>query len=162
MPSKSLHQACLVLLLKDKKILLAMKKRGFGKGFWNGTGGKLELGETALASAIRETQEEIGVTPKNLQKVADNTFYFPEETGWSIHVVVFVATEWEGEPQETEEMAPQWFDRDKVPYDQMWEDDIHWLPQVLEGRTIKGEYWFDKDQKLMRWDTVDFEFSDEK
>jgi hypothetical protein len=38
-PSK---QATLLFLIKDQKILLAMKKRGFGKGRWNGVGGKPE------------------------------------------------------------------------------------------------------------------------
>ena len=51
----------LCLLIKDNKILLPIKKRGFGKGKNNGVGGKLEDGETELEAMIRETKEEIGV-----------------------------------------------------------------------------------------------------
>ena len=40
---------------------------GLGAGKINAPGGKLEAGETALAAAIRETQEEIGVTPLALE-----------------------------------------------------------------------------------------------
>ncbi len=146
MPSNlNLRQASLVFLLKNKKILLAMKKRGFGQGRFNGTGGKLEPGETALESAIRETQEEIGVTPQNLKQVADLNFYLPDV---QVHVTAFITTQWTGEPHETEEMAPQWFDQDKIPFDQLWQDDIHWLPKVLKGETVKGEFWFDKEDKL--------------
>ena len=29
---------------------------------------------------------------------------------------VFQVTEWEGEPHETEEMAPQWFNNEDIPY----------------------------------------------
>lgn len=38
--------ATLCYLLKDDQVLLAMKKRGFGEGKWNGPGGKVEKGET--------------------------------------------------------------------------------------------------------------------
>jgi 8-oxo-dGTP diphosphatase/8-oxo-dGTP diphosphatase/2-hydroxy-dATP diphosphatase len=34
-------QTTLLLGLKDNKLLLAMKKRGFGAGKYNGVGGKL-------------------------------------------------------------------------------------------------------------------------
>jgi hypothetical protein len=34
------------LMRKGDKILLAKKKRGFGAGWWNGYGGKLQSGET--------------------------------------------------------------------------------------------------------------------
>eukprot|EP00056_Hartaetosiga_gracilis_P017259 m.6783 g.6783 ORF g.6783 m.6783 type:complete len:151 (-) comp5533_c0_seq1:454-906(-) len=40
-----------------KRILLGMKKRGFGKGKFNGFGGKLEKGETVEEAAVRELQE---------------------------------------------------------------------------------------------------------
>ena len=37
-----MRQSTLCLLLKEKEILLAMKKRGFGAGKCNGVGGKIE------------------------------------------------------------------------------------------------------------------------
>lgn len=51
------------ILIKDEKILLA--KRSFGKhlgGFWEFPGGKLEKGEVAADSLIRELKEEFGIT----------------------------------------------------------------------------------------------------
>ena len=53
----------LLFLIKDdsQEILLAMKKRGFGEGKFNCTGGKIEEGETIPQAAIREAKEEIGV-----------------------------------------------------------------------------------------------------
>jgi hypothetical protein len=42
-------QTTLVLLFNDQgQILLAMKKRGFGVGKWNGAGGKIHEGETVI------------------------------------------------------------------------------------------------------------------
>lgn len=150
--SETLRQATLVFLVKEGEVLLAMKKRGFGKGRWNGVGGKPEEGDTSLEfTAIRECQEEILVTPKSLVKVAVFDFYFPPEKsakGWDQQVTVYLCDEWEGEPRETDEMAPKFFKQDKVPYDEMWPDDILWLPRILEGEKLQGEFRFDDDDNV--------------
>ncbi|HAM37373.1 TPA: hypothetical protein DCP42_01480, partial [Patescibacteria group bacterium] len=65
-----LRQSTLCFLIRDDEILLAMKKRGFGKDRWNGVGGKPDGEETILETAIRETQEEIEVTPNDMEVVA--------------------------------------------------------------------------------------------
>src|ERR1043165_611084 len=57
------QRANLCFVIRGRKILLIRKKRGLGAGKFNGPGGRIEDGETPLASAIRETEEEIGVTP---------------------------------------------------------------------------------------------------
>ena len=43
----------LVMIMKNDKILLGMKKRGFGVNRWNGFGGKLQPGESILDAAKR-------------------------------------------------------------------------------------------------------------
>jgi 8-oxo-dGTP pyrophosphatase MutT (NUDIX family) len=46
--------------LNDRgEVLLAMKKRGFGAGKWNGVGGKVQEGEDIVVAALREIKEEI-------------------------------------------------------------------------------------------------------
>ncbi|MEK7504190.1 MAG: hypothetical protein AAB550_01680 [Patescibacteria group bacterium] len=90
-----MKQATLCFLVKDNQILLAMKKRGFGVGKWNGVGGKVN-----------------------------------------------------------EEMKPQWFDIDKIPYDKMWVDDIYWLPKALDGQKLRGRFVFDKDQKMIEHELI--------
>ena len=50
----------LVFLREDGRVLLGMKKRGFGAGKWNGFGGKVETGETITEAAVREVKEECG------------------------------------------------------------------------------------------------------
>lgn len=143
----------LVYLFKEDKVLLAMKKRGFGAGKLNGVGGKLEEGETILQAAVRETQEEIGVDLKeeNLKKVAVINFKFLEESGnvkeeQDVHV--FFANEFSGEPTETEEMKPEWFLISEAPYDKMWEDDQHWLPLAFSGRTLEARAEFTPENKI--------------
>ncbi|HSH17773.1 MAG TPA: 8-oxo-dGTP diphosphatase [Candidatus Saccharimonadales bacterium] len=141
----------LVFLIEGKNILLAMKKRGFGSGRWNGIGGKIEPGETVEQALVRETQEEIGVTPLQYLPAGYHEFKFPDGTA-DMHVHVFVCNRWDGEPVETEEMAPRWFSFDAIPYDDMWQDDRYWLPQVLQGKTVHGTFTFDEHDNMLDHD----------
>ena len=128
-----------------------MKKRGFGAGLWNGIGGKVALGETIELAAQREASEEIGIKIIQAKKAALLHFYFPQDPkkkGWNQDVHVFLVSKWEGEPQETEEMRPQWFGIPKIPFEAMWSDDPHWLPKVLAGEIILGWFSFDDNNKV--------------
>jgi 8-oxo-dGTP pyrophosphatase MutT (NUDIX family) len=148
-----MQQASLLFLMKPGSILLAMKKRGFGVGHWNGVGGKPEGDETISQTAIRECKEEIYVTPKAIKERGRLNFYFPEtKKHWEQQVVVFTCEEWEGEPTESEEMAPKWFDIDKIPYDKMWVDDVLWLPKVIKGEYVKGNFYFGENEKLLKYE----------
>lgn len=140
----------LLFLLRDEEILLAMKKRGFGANLLNGVGGKLDPGETVEQAAIRECEEEIGVTPQDIKKVAELNFEFADSNPPQpdMYVTTFVTRSWRGEPTETEEMAPVWYPRNAIPYDKMWEDDQYWLPEVLKGNSVNGNFVFDANNKL--------------
>src|SRR5687767_7036372 len=118
--NKPLRQATLVFLVKDNQILLAMKKRGFAEGKWNGVGGKKNDNETIDEAARRETFEEIGVKVTKLNKVASLNFYFLEKPEWEQQVIAYLVNNWGGDPKESEEMAPRWFDINKIPYKEMW------------------------------------------
>lgn len=157
-----MKQVTLVFLIREGEILLAMKKRGFGKGKWNGVGGKVELNESLEQAAFRETREEIGVLiePADLLKVADIKFYFPfvpADKGYNEQVTVFLTNRWTREPIESEEMRPQWFNTKKIPFNQMWSDDKLWLPEVLRGRKILAEFTFDKNEKVEKFKITDLD-----
>lgn len=158
---KPLKKCTLCLLRKDNQILLAMKKRGFGMGKWNGVGGKKNENETIKEAAVRETQEEIGVLLKKFSQVATLNFYFPSapnEENWNQQVHVYLVDEWEGDPTESEEMAPKWFNFKNIPFDSMWKDDIHWLPKTLNGNLLTGHFMFDKDQNLEEFEITEGSF----
>lgn len=140
----------LLYLIKNNEILLGLKKRGFGEGRFNGIGGKAEKGESIEACMVREAQEEIGITPTKFEKVADIVFdeYFKGEPTL-MHVHIFFADEWQGEPVESEEIKPKWFKKDKLPYDQMWPNDTFWMPQVIRGEKVIAKFVLDeKDQVI--------------
>lgn len=138
-------------------MLLAMKKRGFGKGRWNGYGGKPNPGENIIDTAVRETQEEICVTPTQFTQVATLDFHFPPAKaaqGFDQQAVIYLCTDWEGEPTETEEMAPKWFRMTDLPYKDMWPDDPLWLPRVLAGEKLRACFYFDDDDQVIKHEVV--------
>lgn len=139
----------LCLATKEDRILLGMKKRGFGAGRWNGFGGKVEPGETIEEGARRETLEECGVTIIAMEKVGIHEFEFTNKRGDILEVHVFRIDAWTGEPQETEEMRPQWFTTDAIPYDAMWPDDIHWLPVFLAGKKFRTKFLFGEGDSVL-------------
>ena len=140
----------LLYVVNGNKVLLAEKKRGFGSGLYNGAGGKVDAGETVEQAMIRETQEEWGITPVKYEQVALNSFEVMHKGERSLAVVhIFIATEYIGQPQETDEMKPVWFDTNEIPYDRMWASDPFWLPRVLKGEKVKGNYVFDDKNKVV-------------
>ncbi len=140
----------LLFLRRDDEILLAMKKEGFGAGRWNGVGGKVEEGESIEEALVRESQEEITVTPLSHEKVADIRFdeYLKGERTL-MHVHVFTASDWTGEPTETDEMAPKWFKIDDIPYATMWPDDPYWLPLVLQGKKVSADFQLNEKDDII-------------
>ncbi len=132
------------------EICLAMKKRGFGVGRWNGAGGKVAAHETIENAARRETIEEIAIVPRKIEKIAELTFSFPDKPEWDQVVHAYFCGEWQGEPAESEEMAPRWFKTADIPYAQMWPDDIFWLPLALDGKLIRAQFVFGEKDAILK------------
>ena len=61
-----MKQATLCLLVKDNEILLAMKKRGFGVGKWNGVGGKIDYDK------VNKFKEIINTIKRNIKNERRN------------------------------------------------------------------------------------------
>jgi len=136
----------LVFLFRDNKILLARKKRSFGVGKWNGYGGKLEGDETSIQGVIRELEEEstLKLGEELFKEVGCIDFYFDDKKEWNQKVIIYRVDDFGGEPQETEEMIPKWFELDKIPYEEMWKGDDEWVSLIIEGKRVKGEIHFSK------------------
>lgn len=153
-----MKQVTLIFLVKKSggaitEICLAMKKRGFGTGMWNGVGGKVEGDESLEMAAAREAQEEIGVAVGPLTKVAEIAFFHVPKPEWNQTMHVYTAESWSGEPTEGEEMKPQWYTVDTLPYDSMWPDDAIWVPKVLAGEFVRGEGRFAENMQIT-WHTL--------
>lgn len=98
-----------VLVIKNGKVLTGVRKSDFHPFTICGAGGHIEEGETPEQAAIRETQEEFGITPTELYPLTVRTG-LAEEYGVPAY---FLCTEYDGEPRcddHSEMVAPQMSD----------------------------------------------------
>ncbi|MDD5433070.1 MAG: 8-oxo-dGTP diphosphatase [Candidatus Pacebacteria bacterium] len=138
----------LCVIHQHPKVLLAMKKRGFGQGRWNGLGGKVQDGETIEQAANREAFEEANIKLGELQKMGVIEFSWKTKPD-ILQVHIFKAESFWGIPTETEEMKPAWFDVNQIPYSKMWQDDIYWMPLFLENQKFLGKFVFDDQDNIL-------------
>ena len=144
---KKLLTLCIVH--EPSRVLLGMKKRGFGAGRWNGFGGKLEEGETIEDATRREIFEEAGIVAHELEKRGILEFEFVK-SGDILEVHLFRVNDYSGTPTESEEMKPAWFPVDEIPFDTMWPDDKHWFPLFLAGKKFKGKFVFGENDVILQ------------
>ena len=146
----------LCLVHNHPRVLLGMKKRGFGAGRWNGFGGKIQGEETIEEAARREMLEEAGIELRDIEKRGIIEFEFqgnPE----ILEVHIFRSENFEGEPTESEEMKPAWYHVDEVPFEEMWPDDIHWFPLFLGGKKFKGKFLFGPGDSILEQELLEVE-----
>ena len=135
----------------NREVLLIKKKRGLGKGLWNGVGGKLNPGEELEDAARREFEEETSVILGEIEKIGELMF---DLNGERFLVHVFISDSCEGEPAETEEAMPSWFHISEIPYDEMWEDDRIWMERVLNPEPFRFYARFESG-KMKDWELME-------
>lgn len=146
---KKIFTLCYIQHYENDGVLLGLKKRGLGAGFWSGFGGKVEEGESIEAAMAREVKEEAGIEPLVISKQGILDFHLAGSPS-ILEVHVFLAKNYSGQLRETEEMKPGWFSRAVLPYDQMWPGDRHWLPLLLENKHFRGEIHYGEKGELLR------------
>jgi 8-oxo-dGTP diphosphatase/2-hydroxy-dATP diphosphatase len=122
-----------------REILLGMKKRGFGAGKWNGFGGKFDGNEDIHECAQRELFEESCIQCSEFEQTG---FMIYEMGDKLMPVHVLQCWKFTGNPIESDEMKPQWFEEDSLPFNSMWVDDPHWFPYLLGRKPFLGRYFF--------------------
>lgn len=150
---KKLFTAVFVFDVDKQRLLLGLKKRGFGSGKWDGFGGKVEANESIENAAIRELNEECGLSVKAVTLPSSNGLKFAginyikfigSPIVFENHIFKIDYSMTEGVVTESDEMKPQWFDYADIPYDQMWNDERHWFPSLLKNDvTFTGHYTFE-------------------
>lgn len=106
-----------VYIVREKKILMGLRKGGYRAGEWCAPGGKLELYEDLLVCAMRETREESGVEVKNIRFVGI-TNDLDSENG-SHYLTIALRADWKSgearllEPDKFEKW--EWFAWESLP-----------------------------------------------
>lgn len=105
-----------VMILKDGKVLLALRKGSHGEGEYAFPGGHFEYSESFEGCARRETKEECGIEIENIRflYLANVKQYAPKH-----YVHIGLVADWKsGEPEllEPEKSGPWgWYELDKLP-----------------------------------------------
>ena len=123
------------------RVLMGLKKTGFGLGRVVTLGGHIEAGETPEQAAVREVEEESGVQVReaDLQRAGTIEWIFPAQPGLDMSTILFRAHRWDGEPVETDEILPAWYPAGEMPYARMWPDSALWMPRLLAGEYFDAE-----------------------
>ena len=79
---------------------------------WEFVGGKVEPGETKEQALIRECREELAITLSVGDVFMDVTHEYPDIT---VHLTLFNATIFEGDPQKLEHNDIQWITPREIP-----------------------------------------------
>ncbi|MGV8883625.1 MAG: 8-oxo-dGTP diphosphatase [Rhodoglobus sp.] len=147
-----MYDVCVVYILRSqpdgtREVLLGRKKTGLGIGHFVAPGGKLEAGESPVDAAVREVEEEVGLTldAASLRLVGELIYPFPHKPQLSQRSWVFLADAPDGEPVESNELVPEWMPVAELPLDAMWDDAKHWLPQALDGVEVRATFVFGPD-----------------
>ena len=141
----------IAIVHQHPRVLLAMKKRGFGAGKYNGLGGGQDDNESLEETAYREAFEEGGIKIKDYMLVGKIRYSFgSDEQDHLVHF--FRVSEFDGEPVETEEMVPEWFHVDSIPYERMWKNDSLWFPYFLDGKMFSGYIRMSKNGETLEYE----------
>lgn len=142
------------LINSNGEILLQYKSRGFGLGKWNGPGGKVEKGENSVEAVIREIKEETGFDIINPEMMAELEFFYQDHEDWDNLTHVYLVRNYFGEMKIGDEGELRWFSPEEIPFDQMWDDDRHWLKEVLAGKYVKMKFYFNNQGELLNYENI--------
>jgi len=110
--TKLVQVAVAILIKPDGEYLLASRPNGKGwAGWWEFPGGKIEAGETPEHALIRESQEELGITPTQIQPWIKRRYDYPATHDAEAKTVLlhfFFVHAWQGELQAREGQQFAW------------------------------------------------------
>jgi 8-oxo-dGTP diphosphatase len=100
---------------------------------------------------VRESKEELGLTPTTYQAVGIINFYFPTDPNWNMRCYPYLVSAWSGSLAASEEMkAPTWFRLTALPWPEMWPNDAIWLPHALNGEYVQASFLLGPDNQIVK------------
>lgn len=123
-----------------RQVLLGLKRTGFGTGRVVALGGKIDGAESAREAAVREVAEESGIVlvPAEVRAAGSITWQFPARPAWNMAASLFTADAGQAAIVACEEIEPRWYGVDAIPWQDMWQDAPHWIPQLLAGQPVRA------------------------
>jgi 8-oxo-dGTP diphosphatase len=141
----------LIFLTRAERILMLHRRRPPNQGLWNGIGGRIEPGESALAGALREVHEETGFQLDDLHFAGILTWDGFETPPGGLYI--YTAEALEGDVVENGEGELAWKPRDWVFSDPGVVSNIHVFGPVVFNGSVPQEYYFEyRDGAILRYE----------
>lgn len=122
---------------------------------YNGVGGHIEPGESMLAAAQREAEEEVGLSNLHNWKLCGTVHIETDDPVVGILLFVFRAVSSQEAVHASREGRPEWVEWATLPPESMVADLPHLLPRVLnmsdDAPPFDGRYFYDEQD---RWQIV--------
>jgi len=132
-----------------KKRLINRQREQLGIGLYNGFGGLKKLGETIKSCARREAEKESGFQILEMKKCGVALVLHNYDAD-EIELHFYLVTKYQGKARETDEMIPEFFSNNNIPYDKMWPTDYYILPKFLSGQNCIALFIIDKEKNLIK------------
>lgn len=132
---KSIDVAAAVII-RDGKVLSALRGNGELAGGWEFPGGKLEGGETFAQACVREIKEELDVDIVDLKPFVALDYDYP---GFHMHLETFLCHIGSGDISDREHEDVRWLAPSEL-------DSVAWLPadeqvvNALRALTVNGYF----------------------
>lgn len=159
---KPTRKAVRCYLIKDNKVVAIKYKKGNRKeGYYDIPGGKIEEGETAKQTAIREMKEETRIDVKNLKYKGIITKEYPDR---KFTFETFITNDYEGEPQEVEENTSEWININELLQKEKILSNIMMLDRFFIKGLLEDSYKFnihitvDEQENILK---VDYSLEEE-
>lgn len=110
-----MRNAAVMLIVKDGRILAISRRHDKTK--FGLPGGKCEEGETPDVAAVRECLEETGIKVTKCDYIFRRDEPKDRPEGEDFHCYCFYATEWFGEPNDSEEGVVKWLTEHELTVD---------------------------------------------
>lgn len=162
-PSRSKEFTLVVVTDSPARILLGLKNRGFGMGMYNSFGGKFDhpeesVEDCACRELLEETNISIPVEEMKKQKVGIQRYTFENDPVEMImHVFrILLKDDHDHKIRPCEEISPEWFeDWYRIPLDNMFADDSHWLTALLSSdKPIEINGWYHFRENCQETNTI--------
>lgn len=146
---KKTRNAVRTFLIKGNQVICIKYKKD-NIGYVDIPGGKIELNETPQQAAVREFKEETGIDISELEKLGKIIVEYPDRI---YNIEVFIATEYDGFPQEFNENESFWLSiNDLLKYENRYA--ITYLLQTefqneLQAKNINIKFLVDENHKVL-------------
>jgi 8-oxo-dGTP diphosphatase len=156
--SHSIHREAIVCYLVNEEtheLLLGYREfnpNGKDQKLYSGIVDVIQEDEIPEDTCFRAGQDQLGISITGMERRGVISFIFPHNPRWNHSITVFIVTKWIGEPHAAGDIAPIWFPKGNLPWNEMWHDNQFWLEDIIEGSSVNATFLYGEDNKVKEFE----------